>query len=1070
MEGRYIYKNEVKSMSLMKIPEYSHAEIEDGVLKYWEEHEIYAKSKKKGKGKQKFYYLDGPPYTSGRVHIGQAWGKGLRDMAMRYKRMAGFDVWDRAGFDMHGLPTEKQVMKKFNLKFKEDVYAFGLDKFNTECAKFATENMQYMIRDFKRLGVWMDFENPYQPIKSTFIEGVWWLVKKAHETDRLYEGERTLPWCYDCATSLFKHELEYKNVMDDSIFVKFKVAGKENEYLIIWTTTPWTIPFNLGIMVNPELEYVRAKVENEVWILAKGLAGPVVQAVAEKRFEIIEEFHGDKLDGLEYEHPFYDTLRSEYDRLKSESKRVHTVLLSSEYVTLDAGTGLVHCAPGCGPEDYEVGREYGIPPYNMLDQYGFYPNGMGEFSGKHAKKQNKDFTESLRRRGVLIAETPVEHEYAHCWRCHNPVVFRTTRQWFFKVEDLKEKMKKLNAEVKWVPDWAGNKQFDSWLTNLRDNSITRQNVWGVPVPIWKCSHCGHVEVIGSMKELSKHAEVPDNLHRPWIDNVTWKHKCKDHESGEMKRLVDVLDVWIDAGTNSWTCLDYPQTDKNFKRLFPADFILEGKDQIRGWFNVLLVASMIGFNKHPYKAVYMHGFINDALGRKMSKSEGNYILPEEYVKKYGADALRAYMSSGANPGIDMNFNEDDLKVHSRNLVVLWNLHRYVIDQVMTLEIDAKTLNAKRSKSDFDVEERFMLSKLHSGLKNITELYEEYRLNEIPLAIEELFLTLSRTYVQMVREKLAAGSEKEKENAAYTLYRSLLEIIKAFAPVCPLMCEAIYQNMRPLGLKEESIFLLDWPSYDDRMIDRQLEHHMETMSGIAQGILSARETAQLGVRWPLREVLIVTSDEKVIAAVESLKDLLRKQVNVKEVSIMPRFTKVDVKVKVDFEKLGPDFGAASPKVIARLALDSPQSVLQHIEKAGKYVVTVDGKEYNVVREHIIVSRAVPSNYAESEFRGGFAYLKITLDAELESEGYSRELIRRIQSARKKAGLEKTNIIRLFVKTDRELVEMLKPHEKLIKEKVGASLMALSDNNPAYNHDYKVGDKIKTHQVEISLSKVQ
>ncbi|MDP2749527.1 MAG: class I tRNA ligase family protein [Nanoarchaeota archaeon] len=512
--------------------------IENEIIEFWQKNKIYEKAKAKNNGAKKFYYLDGPPYTSGRIHIGHAWGKSLRDSIMRYLRMKGLDVWDRPGFDMHGLPTSHKVEAKLGLKSKDEIgVKVSKEEFVKECEKFAMENMDLMITDFKRLGIWMNWDDPYIPIKSSFIEGNWWLIKKAHENGYLYEGKKVMSWCPSCATSLAKHELDYETVTEKSIFVKFKVLvdekgknkEKENEYLIIWTTTPWTIPFNMAVMVNPELDYVRCKVparkelekqkygkkeQDEVWILAAGLAAPVIQAVADREMTVIEEFKGEELEGLRYRQPFFEEIKfhqEEEERSKNakegeQSKRSYTVLLSKEYVTLSAGSGLVHCAPGCGPEDYEVGHKYKVPAFNEIDEKGEFPKSMGKFAGLVAKKDDKKFVEALNLKCLLVAETPVEHEYAHCWRCKSPVVFKTTTQWFFDVEtELKDKMIEANKSIKWVPDWAGNKWFDSWLRNLRDNGITRQIIWGPPLPIWRCTDkkCNHYDVIGSIDELEK---------------------------------------------------------------------------------------------------------------------------------------------------------------------------------------------------------------------------------------------------------------------------------------------------------------------------------------------------------------------------------------------------------------------------------------------------------------------------------------------------------------------------------------------------------------------------------------
>jgi len=1044
------------------IANYNALEIEKEILSFWSKSKIYDKCK--AKGKKSFYFLDGPPYTSGKIHLGIAWNKSLKDCVLRYKRMKGFDVWDRAGYDMHGLPTAHKVMEKLGMKNKDDIPKFGVGKFVEECKKLCISNMNMMNNDFTRLGVWMDFKNAYQSMKNEFMEGEWWLVKKAFENKRLYEGLKSMHWCPKCATALAKHELEYKNVKDDSIFLRFKVKRKKDEYLIIWTTTPWTIAYNLGIMVNPEEVYVKVKVGNVKWIVAKKLANIFISSL-DKKFKILEEIKGSKLEGIEYEHPFYDELKEQYDKLKKKSAKVHTILLSKEYVDTSSGSGLVHTAPGCGPEDFEVGHKYGIPPFNTLDENGKYDSTMGKFSGWDAKKDNQKFTDELDKKGCLLAVRPVEHEYAHCWRCHKPVVFKTTKQWFFKVEDLKEKMRSLNKKVFWQPDWAGANWFDSWLDNLRDNGITRQRYWGTPLPIWKCDSCSEHVVIGSMAELKKLAgKVPSDLHRPYIDNVTIKCKC----GGEMKRIPDILDVWIDAGTTSWTCLDYPQENSLFKKLWPPEFILEGKDQIRGWFNLLLVASMVSLGKHSYKACYMHGFVQDASGRKMSKSLGNIISPYEVIDEFGADTLRYYMIGGANPGLDINYNNEDTKLKHKNLTVLWNLHKYLIDLVRNNKIDVKRL--KINKKGCGVEERYILSKLNSTIKKVTSCFEEYKLNEVPLLIEELYLELSRTYIQLTREKSSIGSSEEKELVVGVVYYVLFETLKLAAPIMPFITEKIYLNLQDVfGLKEASIHMHKWPEYIEKDIDNGLEKNIAVMQNVVQSVLAGREKLQLGVRWPISEVIVVSKDAKVVSAVKKLEDMIKVQTNVKEIKVQETLPGIKLNVKADFRKLGPDFGKLAPKIVVKIAAESPESILGHISKDGKFVVDVNGAKINVVKEHLVVTREVPVPYVESEFRGGFLYLNKEMTPELEAEGFSREIMRRVQSLRKKSGLEKKDKVELFIKADKDLVSRLKKFEEAIAEKVGASSLVISESGATKKFSNSSKEKVKGEGFELFLSKI-
>jgi len=1036
---------------------YDPLKIEPEILKFWKEKKILEKARNKNKGNKKFYFCDGPPYTSGKVHIGTAWNKSYKDSSLRFRRMNGLDVWDRAGYDMHGLPTEQGVEKEHGLKNKDDIEKFGIGKFIKACEEFAVRNLKIMNEDFTRLGVWMDFENAYQTKSKEWIDGEWWLIKKAHENNRLYEGEKTMHWCARCGTALAKHELEYKNVSDDSIFVKFPVRKAKNEFLIVWTTTPWTIPYNLGVMVNPKIDYVKAKVEDETWIIAKALASALIQGVADKKFRILEEFKGDKLEGLKYHHPFEDVIKK-YKELEKEHPNIHTVVLSEEYVDTSAGSGLVHMAPGCGPEDYEVGHKNNIPPFNTLSESGVFED-MGKFTGLVAKKDDIKFVEALDKRNVLIATTKVEHDYAHCWRCKEPVIYKTTKQWFFKIEDLKEKMRELNKKIKWVPEYAGSRSFDNWIANLRDNGITRQRYWGTPLPIWRCNNCNDYVVVGSIKELKKLAgKIPDNLHKPWIDKVKIKCKC----GSEKEKIPDVLDVWIDSGSASWNCLYYPQRDDFFKEMFPMDFIMEGIDQIRGWFNLLYVASMVALGKPCFKAVFMHGFTNDAQGRKMSKSVGNYILPEEVIDKYGADTFRFYSLGGTNAGEDLNYNFEDMKVKNKHLTVLWNLHNYVID--LAKQLDTNPAKLKISKDKLGIEEKYILSKLNSTIKKVTGLYDNYNLDKPPAEIESLFLELSRTYIQLTRDKSSIGSKEDKKAVLYTVYSVLSETLKIFTPVAPFITEKIYLNFKEkFKLKEESISLHKWPDYDHKLIDEKLEAEMDIISNVIQNVLALREKVQLGVRWPLKEAVIVVKDKTISNAVEKLKDIIKKQTNVKEIKVQEKLEGVKSTVKPDFGQIGPDFGNKAPKIIAELMKNSPETILSHIEKEGKYVITVNKEQVNIVKEHLVVQRIVPKDYIEGSLRKGFVYLNKKMDEALEAEGFAREVMRRIQSLRKKAGLNKADKIELFIKTSGTLQTMLYEHKTLIKEKVGASKIEISESTPK---KYKSSSKEKVKDKEFEL----
>ncbi len=930
-----------------------------------------------------------------------------------------------------------------------------------------------MTKDFQRMGCTLDYSDSYMALKNEYMEGEWWLIKRAWEKKRLYLGEKVMTWCAPCETALAKHECEYEEVADESIFLKYPIKGKKNEFLVIWTTTPWTIPFNLGVMVNPELDYVKAKVDDEVWVLGKGLAAPFVQSVLNKKLNIVEEFKGEKLLGTEYIHPLHDKI-PQFKKMKKKHPNLHTVVLSQEFVDFSAGTGLVHMAPGCGPEDYEVGREYNIPPFNNLNQKGEFPEEMGPFAGRIARRDDNKFIEDFEKAGTLVATTKVEHDYPHCWRCHQGVIFRTTKQWFFKIEDLKDAMIKANEKVHWVPR---TQAFDSWTAHLRDNSITRQRFWGTPVPIWKCDNvdggCKNIEVIGSAAELKKKAgKIPKDLHRPWIDKVRWKcSKCK----GKMIRIPDIIDVWIDAGTAGWNCFYYPAQQRYFKEFFPADFILEATEQVRLWFSMLSICSQLAFGKNPYKAVYMHGMLNDIDGKKMSKSLGNIISPYELIDKHGADVLRYYMCQ-TNAGQDIRFNWDEAALKARYLQILWNVQKFLHNLAKENKVNPFSLNEKNFTKAFGIEEKYIISKLHSTISNVTKLFDDYRLDETIAPIEGLFLELSRGYIQMVRDKSSIGSKEEKQVCIYTIAQVILGCIKMFSIISPFVSEAIYLNLKDeFKLKEESITHFSFPKADKKKINSRLEREVEAAQQIIQAALHCREKAQLGLRWPIKEIVVITQNKDVKKAIQKLQLIIAKQVNTKEVIVKEHLPELKISIKPNFAKIGPAYGELSPQIIAKLATDNPEAIMMEINKGGAYKFNLEctggkaDKEIRIVRDMVIVEHDVPTRYEEGHFRSGYVYANIERTEELEAEGYSREVMRHVQTLRKKAGLEKWDKVALFVKVSDRMKAQLDKFCSEIAAKVGATKIGLSSEDSVEGYEHTADFKVKAEKFKVWLEKV-
>jgi len=852
--------------------------LEEGILKFWKENRIYEAVTKQLKDKPEYRFLDGPPYTTGAIHLGTAWNKIMKDLVLRFWRMRGYRVVDTPGFDMHGLPIEVQVERQLGVKTKQDIEKkIGVAQFIKRCEEFALSNLEKMTHQFIRLGVWMNWNRPYRTIDNAYIEGTWYLLKKAHEQGYLYRGLRVLDCCPRCQTALAKREHEYKTIEDYSVFVKFPVAARPREYILIWTTTPWTLPANLAVMVHPDFEYVRVGVEGEVWILAKGLVNIVLQALLGKDYEILEEFRGEKLAGLRYRHPLAEEVPRQ-EELQRENEKVHTVVLSEEYVTLERGTGCVHTAPGHGPEDFEVGMREGLPVFCPVTFAGTFSEEGGKYAGMFVGDANEAILADLERKGLLAHRGTVEHEYAHCWRCKTPLIFLATEQWFLRVSALREAMIKKNEDIHWVPDWAGHTWFRNWLENLQDWCISRQRYWGAPLPIWICDKCGYTEVIGSADELKEKAgKVPKDLHRPWIDEITWPcPKC----DGTLRRVRDVLDVWLDSGVAPWATRWATYGTKDFDNWETMDFVLEGKDQISNWFCTLFNATMLASNREPYRNVFMHGFTSDEHGRPMSKSLGNVIQPDEVIQRYGAETYRFYCIKCTGPGEDMRFSWRDVADAQRTLNILWNVYVFATTFMKAAGFDPtrNPLDIERIRS----EDRWILSQLNLLVKRVTERMERYELPYVPRLIEDFVVKdLSRWYIKLIRNRTWVSADDEsKITALSVLYRVLKTLLCILAPVLPFQSERMYQALiRPAEPESPpSVHMMPWPQPDRRMIDEELGQEMEWVLDIVEAAQALRQEAGIKLRWPCRRLIIVPKRE---FKLKHFSGIVASQANVKQV---------------------------------------------------------------------------------------------------------------------------------------------------------------------------------------------
>ncbi|MFX0169220.1 MAG: isoleucine--tRNA ligase [Candidatus Hodarchaeota archaeon] len=922
-------------MPVSEIPkQFDLPSLEEDVLQFWQENQVYEKITEQLLDRPIFQFLDGPPYTTGSIHLGTAWNKIMKDLVLRFHRMQGFRVIDTPGFDMHGLPIEVHVEKALKVKSKLDIENnIGVDKFIERCQDFALLNLNEMTQQFKRLGVWMDWDRPYRTIDNPYIEGTWYLMKRASEKGFLYRGLRSIDCCIRCETALAKREHEYKTIEDYSIWVKFPVSGKPNEFIVIWTTTPWTLPANMAVMVNPEFEYIRVKVDDEIWILAKGLANIILQGLLNKQYEVIEEVKGKALLGLRYEHPLLKEVPKQAD-FHNTSKKVHSIVLSEEYVTLEQGTGLVHMAPGHGPEDFEVGQREEIPIFCPVTFSGTFTEAGGKYSGMKVQDASEVILTDLRKKNLLVHQDTIEHEYAHCWRCGSPLVYLATDQWFLRVSDLREEIIKKNEGIYWVPDWAGHTWFRNWVQNLRDWCISRQRYWGAPLPIWICDKCEQIEVVGSVAELKEKGEkVPENLHRPWIDNIMWPcSKCE----GTMKRVNDVLDVWLDSGVAPWATrwATYGTTD--FDNWVTADFVIEGKDQISNWFNTLFNSTMLVDNREPYKRVYMHGFTADEFGRPMSKSKGIGVMPEEVVAKFGAETLRMYCIKSTGPGEDMTFLWKDVEDTRRSLSILWNVYVFATTFMKAAGFVPKiqTISTKALQN----EDRWILSRLHQMLQEVTNRFEKYELPFVPRLMDDFVVRdLSRWYIKLIRSRTWVSSTDDTKTQAFnTLYYVLRSLLAILAPVLPFQTERMYQALvrsvepdAPL-----SVHMLPWPKVDTTLIDVQLNQEMDWVSEIVDAVQFIRQEEGLKLRWPCSRLVIVPSKKEF--SLENFSEVVASQTNVKLVEIKNRVKGDNLKEKeLSFATVYLDVSETTELRAERLSRDLIRRIQATRKKEGLHV---------------------------------------------------------------------------------------------------------------------------------------
>ncbi|MBM3229018.1 isoleucine--tRNA ligase [Candidatus Parvarchaeota archaeon] len=974
--------------------------LEKNILGFWEKKQVYQKAKQQAKDREKFYFCDGPPYATGQIHPGTAWNKCIKDAVCRFKRSSGFNVRAQPGFDTHGLPIEVKVEQQLKLGSKKEIEVLGISKFISKCKSFATQHIDVMSGQFRRIGVWMDFERPYITYEDKFIESSWRTIKVAHEKGLLQRGVSVLPYCSRCETTIANYELEYGEQKDPSIYVKFKLS-QSGEFLVIWTTTPWTLISNMAVMVHPTFTYVRVKVGSETWVVAKERLDAVMAFEFGKSPVVLGEMSGKRLEGLEYDHPLEGKIG------KSARRKV---VLSDEYVTLEDGSGLVHCAPGHGPEDFIIGKRFGIEIYSPIDTSGKFKLEAGDYAGLRALEANKTVIEDLHQCGALIHSGSIMHRYPHCWRCKTPLIFMTTDQWFISITKLKQKMLEEIENISWTPDFAKTR-FSDFVSGAPDWCISRQRYWGIPLPIWVCQSdaCKEIRVLGDSSGLPKLKE----LHRPYIDEVTLVCKC----GGKMSRVPDILDVWFDSGNAIWASL----TKEEEMNYFPSDFIVEGKDQTRGWFYSLLGSGMVLCGSSPYKSVMMHGFFVDEKGEKMSKSVGNFVPLEEIVDKYGSDTFRLWSLSNT-VWDDLKFNWDEVKEASRVLNTYFNmlvfLQRFHQHKPVALE-----------QAELEVEDRWILSRLNSLVRICNESLNGYEVHKASKAIRQFIVEdLSRTYLKLAKRRIM--QEENAKAALCAIYHSMLTLSKLAAPIIPFISEHVYREFFMAYEKEESVSLFPYPQPNLKLIDAQLERKFEIASQIVVCAASCRQAANVKLRWPLESVHIVSSSTQVNDAAMHMSGIIETMANVQKVAIGAGGIKSGYSLKVHHSKIGAAFKEQSGNAIKVASNLDANEVAASYGKEGKH--NAGGFEFTPQLVEIIESA---TNHAIGNFEDGKIYLKVHLNKELFALAMVREVSRRIQISRKESGMVESDMAQVGIECDKELESILKAHESQLCAQVSA-----------------------------------
>ena len=1024
-------------------------EREKEILSFWKDNKIFEKSIESRKDGEVFTFFDGPPTANGKPHIGHILTRVVKDIIPRYKTMKGYKVLRKAGWDTHGLPVELEIEKKLGISGKPQIEEYGVEPFIKQCkdSVFTYESLWRTMSD--RVGFWADMDNPYVTYHNSYIESVWWALKQIWDKGLLYKGHKIVPYCPRCGTSLSSHEVAqgYKDVKDKSAYAKFLVKGTTNEFLLAWTTTPWTLPSNVALTVNADECYVKVALNDEKYILAEALVSKVFGE--EETPEVIQKCKGIELKGLEYE-PLFD-----YAKDIVKDQKAYYVVCDS-YVTLTDGTGIVHCAPAFGEDDARVGKDNNLPFVQLVNEEGKFLKEVTDWAGVFVKDADEDIIKKLKQENKLLKAENYEHSYPFCWRCDTPLLYYARDTWFIAMTKVRDMLVKNNNTVNWMPDNIKQGRFGNFLENVIDWGLSRERYWGTPLPIWECS-CGHKEAIGSIEQLkSMSSDCPEDieLHKPYIDNVHLNcPKC----SQKMTRVTEVIDCWFDSGCMPFAQWHYPfENEEIFKQNFPADFISEAIDQTRGWFYTLMAISTLLFDKSPYKNVIVLGHVQDKDGKKMSKHTGNVVDPWTILDKQGADAVRWYFYTNSSPWLPNRFYEEAVNEGQRKFMgTLWNTYAFFVLYANIDNFDPNNYTLEYDK--LPPMDKWILSKLNSLVKFIDDGLENYKLTETSRAMSEFVDELSNWYVRRSRERFwGKDMPQDKVNAYMTLYTVLVTLTKLSAPFTPFIAESIYQNLvcKVSKNEPESVHLCDFPTYDEKLIDKKLEEDMDTVLSIVVAGRSGRNTANIKNRQPIGNMFVKSNN----TLDNMFIDIIKEELNIKNVEFkddVSAFTSYSFKPQL--RTLGKKYGKFVPAIGNYLKENDGIKLMNELKENGLIKFTIDNENIELSQDDVLIETAQMEGYVAESDKNITIVLDTNLTEELLEEGFVREIISKIQTMRKEAEFEVLDKITVYHNGNDNIANIICKNIEQIKEDVLATDIINGSNN-GYSKEWNInGEKV-------------